>query len=151
MDQSFARWLWRNLKNITGISAKSRSERERKIGMILLFSAFIWLLSPFGPIIRIVAQVSHLLLGLVLTLHGDYLKSVESAEEASKQEREWRRQDRQAYRQLREMTIKQIAEAHGISLEEAAKKADEAEWTDEEGNVGPPLWMRETEEEAEAE
>ncbi len=149
MGQSFVEWVWQGLRNVLGSwSTKSRSEKERKIGTFLLISQAGWLFIPFGPV-RIMLHVGQLLLGFVLTLHGDYLKSSELDEK----ERKWRasveRQHREELKKLREMIIKQIAETNEISLEEAAKKADESEWIDSEGKTVPPLWMREAGEEEE--
>jgi len=141
MTQNFAGWLWHSLT----MSTKTRSEKENKIGMFLLFSGIVWLVIPLSPI-RLMLQFAQLLLGAVLMAHGLYLKSVESAEEKRKWKASERRRYKEANEQLREMIIKRIAEADGISLEEAGKKADETEWLGSDGKVIPPPWMRETEE-----
>ncbi len=146
MDQSFAGWLWQGLRNMGSLSGESRSEKEIKIGRFLLLSQVAWLAVPVSPV-RVIIHFGQLLLGLVLMLHGDYLKSGELAEEKRRLERQWKRQDRETYRQLKEMTIKQIAEVNEISLEEATKKADEMVWYDSKGNATSPPWLRETEEE----
>ena len=155
MKKSFAEWVWQNLT----MSMISRFEKEINVGIFLLISQTVWLAVPFSPL-RVILHFGQMLLGTVLAIHGLYSKSVEFTE----RERKWREdiekdiekreadteeRYRESLNQLREMTIKRIVEADGISLEEATKKADETEWLDPKGNVVSPPWMRETEREAE--
>lgn len=127
--QSFAGWLWHGLRNTIGLSAKSRSDREIRLGMFLLLSQVIWVVLPSSPVIYTLL-FGQVLLGIALILHGNYLKSSELAEEG-----------RGRKIQMREFHIRYIAERDGLDLEEAAKKADETDWRDQEGRRVPPPWI----------
>lgn len=155
MGQNFAGWVLQSLKNMIKMPTKSRSEKENSIGMFLLFSGVVWVLLPLSPV-RLVLQFAQVFLGAYFMFHGIYLKSTE----ADERERKWRadimkqetdRMERynEGNKQLREMTIERIAEAEGISLEEAGKKADETKWLDTRGNTILPPWMIEKEEKKE--
>ena len=76
---SFPRWLWNGLKWFTGLSAKYRSDKEKRLGAFLLITNFFWYLLPAG-IINDFLHFSQIALGFALMIHGQYLASQEEAE-----------------------------------------------------------------------
>ena len=82
MDESetgFTRWLWNGLRWLTGLSAKYRSDREKRLGAFLLITGVFWYLLPAG-IINDFLHFSQIALGFSLMIHGQYLASQEKAE-----------------------------------------------------------------------
>ena len=82
MDESktsFTRWLWDGLRWFTGLSAKFRSDKEKRLGAFLLITQVFWYLLPNG-IIKNFLVFSHIILGFALMIHGQYLASQEEAE-----------------------------------------------------------------------
>ena len=78
-ETSFTRWLWNGLRWFTGLSAKFRSDKEKRLGAFLLVTQVFWYLLPDG-IIRYLLVFSHIILGCALMIHGQYLASQEEAE-----------------------------------------------------------------------
>lgn len=76
---SFTRWLWNGLRWFTGLSAKFRSDKEKRLGAFLLITQVFWYLLPNG-IIKNFLVFSHIILGFALMIHGQYLASQEEAE-----------------------------------------------------------------------
>ena len=76
---SFTRWLWNGLKWFTGLSAKFRSDKEKRLGAFLLITQVFWYLLPTGNINDIL-HFSQIALGFALMIHGQYLASQEEAE-----------------------------------------------------------------------
>ena len=76
---SFPRWLWNSLRYWTGLSAKFRSDKEKRLGAFLLITAVFWYLLPTG-IINYFLHFSQIGLGFALMIHGQYLSSQEEAE-----------------------------------------------------------------------
>ena len=76
---SFTRWLWNGLRWFTGLSAKFRSDKEKRLGAFLLITNFLWYLLPAG-IINDLLHVSQIFFGFALMIHGMYLASQEEAE-----------------------------------------------------------------------
>ena len=82
MDESktsFTRWLWNGLRYLTGLSAKFRSDKEKRLGAFLLITEVFWYLLPTG-IINYVLHFSQIAFGFTLMIHGQYLASQEEAE-----------------------------------------------------------------------
>jgi len=82
MDESktsFTRWLWNGLRWFTGLSAKFRSDKEKRLGAFLLITQVFWYLLPTGPL-QYFLFFSHVILGCALMIHGQYLTSQEEAE-----------------------------------------------------------------------
>ena len=78
-ETSFTRWLWNGLMWFTGLSAKFRSDKERRLGAFLLITQVFWYLLPNG-IIKSLLILSQVGLGFALMIHGQYLASQEEAE-----------------------------------------------------------------------
>ncbi len=76
---SFTRWLWNGLRWFTGLSAKFRSDKEKRLGAFLLITNFLWYLLPASTI-RNLLHFSHIALGFALMIHGQYLASQKEAE-----------------------------------------------------------------------
>jgi len=82
MDESktsFTRWLWDGLRWFTGLSAKFRSDKEKRLGAFLLITQVLWYLLPASTL-RYFLFLSHTALGFALMIHGQYLASQEEAE-----------------------------------------------------------------------
>jgi len=82
MDKSktgFTKWLWNGLKWFTGLSAKYRSDKEKRLGAFLLITQVFWYLLPASTI-RHFLFFSHITLGFALMIHGQYLAAQEEAE-----------------------------------------------------------------------
>jgi len=71
--------LWNGLKWFTGLSAKSRSDKEKRLGAFLLITQVFWYILPTGPL-QYFLFFSHVILGCALMIHGQYLASQEEAE-----------------------------------------------------------------------
>jgi len=78
-ETSFTRWLWNGLRWFTGLSAKFRSDREKRLGAFLLITQVFWYLLPDG-ILKYFLVISHTTLGFALMIHGQYLASQEEVE-----------------------------------------------------------------------
>jgi len=76
---SFPSWLWNGLRWFTGLSAKYRSDKEKRLGAFLLITQVLWYLLP-NSIIRYFLFFTHIFLGFALMIHGQYLASQEEAE-----------------------------------------------------------------------
>ena len=76
---SFPKWLWKGLKWFTGLSAKFRSDKEKKLGAFLLITQVFWYLLPAGTINDFL-HFSQIGIGFGLMIHGQYLASQEEAE-----------------------------------------------------------------------
>ena len=71
---SFTRWLWNGLRWFTGLSAKFRSDKEKRLGAFLLITQFFWYLLPAGSINDFL-HFSQIVFGFSLMIHGQYLAS----------------------------------------------------------------------------
>ena len=81
MDESrtsFTGWLWNGLRWFTGLSAKFRSDKEKRLGAFLLITAVFWYLLLDG-IINYILHFSQIAFGFALMIHGQYLASQEEA------------------------------------------------------------------------
>jgi hypothetical protein len=78
-ETSFTRWLWNGLKWFTGLSAKYRSDKEKRLGAFLLITQVFWYLLPTGTI-NYLLHFSQIAFGFALMIHGQYLASQEEAE-----------------------------------------------------------------------
>jgi len=76
---SFSRWLWNGLRWFTGLSAKLRSDKEKRLGAFLLITQVFWYLLPASTIMYFLV-FSHIALGFALMIHGQYLASQEEVE-----------------------------------------------------------------------
>lgn len=118
---SFSRWLWDALS----MPGALRSDKQKRLGSLLLFANLIWWVIPVTATLRLLFMFLQLIVGVTLLLHGYYLVG---------QEREERRQE--TLRESRTYVIKHIADRDDVSLEEA-----EQTYEDMEG------WVRESREE----
>ena len=71
---SFTRWLWNGLRWFTGLSAKFRSDKEKRLGSFLLVTQVFWYLLPTGSINGFL-HFSQIVFGFALMIHGQYLAS----------------------------------------------------------------------------
>jgi len=78
-ETSFSRWLWNGLRWFTGLSARFRSDKEKRLGAFLLITQVFWYLLPTSPI-RYFLFFSHVALGCALMIHGQYLASQEETQ-----------------------------------------------------------------------
>ena len=76
---SFAKWLWNGLRWLTGLSAKFKSDKEKRLGAFLLITQVFWYLLPTGPLPYFLF-FSHIILGCALMIHGQYLAFQEEVE-----------------------------------------------------------------------
>ncbi|MBA7679432.1 hypothetical protein ES703_87724 [subsurface metagenome] len=76
---NFTSWLWNGFRWFTGLSAKFRSDKEKRLGAFLLITQVIWYILPSNPL-NLFLVFTHIILGFSMMIHGQYLASQEEAE-----------------------------------------------------------------------
>ncbi len=124
-DKTFGRWLWDGLYNGLYMPGALRSDRQKRLGNLLLFTNILWWVIPVSAALRLLLMLPQLIVGVALALHGHYLVTQEHEESR-----------KEMLRESRTYIIKHIADRDGVSLEEAEQTYEDME-----------RWVREAEEE----